>query len=137
MNFQMFEPFGEKETRLMNVLQLAYIGDAVWELLIRNHLIRKGLNIHHMHMECISHVNAHAQASYVRLLEPELTPCEAELVRRGRNSHPHHPVPKNQNPEDYSMATAFEALIGYLHLTGNDERIAVFAETILGGDTNG
>ena len=133
----MFEPVAEKETNLMNALQLAYIGDAVWELFVRNHLIRKGLNIHHMHCECIRHVNARAQASYIRLLEPELTPQEAELVRRGRNAHPHHPVPKNQNPEDYSMATAFEVLIGYLHLTGNDERIAVFADMILGGNYNG
>ena len=134
MIFQMFDPVDEKEAGLMNVLQLAYIGDAVWELFVRNHLIRKGLNIHHIHLECIRHVNARAQASYIRLLEPELKPYEAELVRRGRNAHPHHPVPKNQNPEDYSMATAFETLIGYLHLTGNDERIARFADTLLEGE---
>ena len=137
MLFQMFDPMEEKEAGLMNVLQLAYIGDAVWEMFVRNYLIRKGLNVHHMHSECIRQVNAGAQASFIRELEEELTPAERELVRRGRNAHTHHPVPKNQNPEDYAMATAFETLIGYLHLTGNDERIAAFAGKILGGSENG
>ena len=119
MIFQMFEPFGEKEAGLMNAMQLAYIGDAVWEL---------------MHSECIRHVNARAQASYILSISDRLTDEEMELVRRGRNAHAHHPIPKNQSPEDYAMATAFEVLIGYLHLTGKDERIASFAETILGGN---
>ena len=121
----------------MNVLQLAYIGDAVWELFVRNHLVRKGLNVHHMHSECIRMVNAKAQASFVEVLNGEFTPEEAELIRRGRNAHSHHPVPKNQSPEDYAMATAFETLIGYLSVTGKDERIAGFAEKILGENENG
>ena len=121
----------------MNVLQLAYIGDSVWELFVRNHLVRKGLNVHHMHSECIRHVNAKAQASYIGMIAECLTPEEEELVRRGRNAHAHHPVPKNQNPEDYAMATAFEVLIRFLHLTGNDERIAGFANQLLGGNENG
>ena len=133
----MFEPFSEKDAGLMNVLQLAYIGDSVWELFVRNHLIRKGLTVHHMHAECISHVNAKAQASYIRELTDELTEEEKELARRGRKAHAHHPVPKNQNPEDYALATAFEVVIGYLHLTGNDERIACFACKLLGGNENG
>ena len=132
--FQMFEPFGEKEAGLMNAMQLAYIGDAVWELFVRNHLIRTGMNVHHMHSECIRHVNARAQASYILSISNRPTDEEMELVRRGRNAHAHHPVPKNQSPEDYAMATAFEVLIGYLHLTGKDDRIASFAETILGGN---
>ena len=132
--FQMFEPFGEKEAGLMNAMQLAYIGDAVWELFVRNHLIRTGMNVHHMHSECIRHVNARAQASYILSISDRLTDEEMELVRRGRNAHAHHPIPKNQSPEDYAMATAFEVLIGYRHLTGKDERIASFAETILGGN---
>ena len=98
--FQMFEPFSAKDAGLMSVLQLAYIGDSVWELFVRNHLVRKGLNVHHMHSECIRHVNAKAQASYLGMLSDCLTPEETELVRRGRNAHAHHPVPKNQNPED-------------------------------------
>ncbi len=137
MLFQMFEPVPEKEAGMMNALQLAYIGDAVWELFVRNHLVRKGMTVHHMHSECIRRVSARAQAAFIRSLEGDLTPEEQELVRRGRNAHAHHPVPRNQNPEDYAMATAFETLIGYLSITGNNERIAGFADIILGGDKNG
>ena len=137
MAFVRTEPVSEKEAGLMNILQLAYIGDAVWELIIRNMLVRKKYNVRHMHSECIRHVNAHAQAVYARRLQPELSPEEADFVRRGRNAQFHHPVPKNQNPEDYSLATGFEALIGYLHLTGNADRIETLAEIILGGEDNG
>ena len=122
----------EKDVWLMNILQIAYIGDAVWELIVRNHLIRKGLNVHHMHSQCIRFVNAGAQASFIQNLLPDLTAPETELVRRGRNAHARHPAPKNQHPEDYSYATAFEALIGYLYLTGNESRLNVISERILG-----
>ena len=137
MTFCRTEPFTEQEAGLMNMLQLAYIGDAVWELLIRNQLIRRGLNVHHMHSECIKYVNAHAQAEYIHQISSALTPPEADLVRRGRNSHIHHPVPKNQNPEDYALATGFEVLIGFLHLTGDEDRIYDLAELIFGGEEHG
>ena len=133
----MFEPIPEKEAGMMNVLQLAYIGDVVWELFVRSYLIRKGLNVHHMHSECIRLVNAHAQALFVEKISEDFTPDECDLVRRGRNAHAHHPTPKNQNPEDYAMATAFETLIGFLSITGNDERLTRFAKKILGGYDNG
>ena len=137
MDFRKPEPVPEKEAVLLNMLQLAYIGDAAWELLVRNQLIRSGLNVHHMHSECIRYVNAHAQAEFARRISPILTQFEAELVRRGRNSHFHHPVPKNQNPEDYSLATGFEVLIGFLHLTGDENRIYDLAGMIFGGEENG
>jgi len=121
----------------MNVLQTAYLGDAVWELIVRNYLIRKGLNVHHMHSQCIRYVNAHSQASFIQNLIPELTETECDLVRRGRNAHARHPAPKNQNPEDYSLATAFEALIGYLYLTGKKERLELLTDRIIGGTENG
>lgn len=128
---QITEPISEKEAKLMNALQLAYIGDAVWELIIRSYLIRKGFNVHHMHSECIRHVNAHAQAAYARKMISILSPCENELIHRGRNAHIHHPVPKNQNPEDYSLATGFEVLIGYLYITGSADRILHLCDFIL------
>ena len=137
MTYQSNEPISEKDASLMNPLQLAYIGDAVWTLLIRNQLIRQGYNLRHMHAECIRHVNAHAQAVYLRIISPLLLPPEEELVKRGRNAHIHHPVPKNQNPEDYALATGFEALIGFLHLTGNDTRIRALARKILEEDDHG
>ena len=121
----------------MNVLQLAYIGDAVWELIVRNDLIRQDLKVHHMHSACIQRVNAHSQATYLQYLLSELTPMESDLVRRGRNAHSHHPTPKNQQPEDYSHATAFEVLFGFLYLTGNIDRIERFSKIIIGGNDNG
>ena len=121
----------------MNVLQLAYIGDAVWTLIVRNHLIRKGLNVHHMHSECVRLVNAHAQASFVSVLAPGLSPFESDLMKRGRNAHARHPAPKNQNPEDYAMSTAFEVLIGYLFLTGADTRLKTITDQIFGGIQTG
>ena len=134
---QYSEPVPEREASLMNVLQLAYIGDAVWELIVRSLLVRRGLNVRHMHSECIRKVNAHAQAESLRLIAPELSSVESDLVKRGRNTHTRHPVPKNQSPEDYALATAFEVLIGFLYLTGNHDRILFLSGIILGGNSNG
>jgi len=135
--FQVYDPIDEKDVSLMNVLQLAYIGDAVWEVAVRNHLIRQGYNLHHLHSECIRKVNAHAQAAFVEALYNELTEEEADLIRRGRNAHSHHPVPKNQDPEDYSMATAFEVLLGFHYLTGHEERLGKIITLLIGGTENG
>ena len=134
LQFLNFEPFSEKEVTQMNTLQIAYIGDSVWQLIVKNHLIRKGLNVHHMHTECIRMVNAHAQASFLQALTHMLSPEENELIKRGRNAHARHPVPKNQHPEDYSLATAFEVLIGFLYMTGSEKRLNLISETILGGE---
>ena len=137
MFFSIYDPMEEKEASLLNVLQLAYIGDAVWEIIVRNHLVRRGYNLRHIHSECIRMVNAHAQAIFAEALQPELTPFETDLMRRGRNAHPHHPAPKNQDPGDYNSATAFEALLGYLYLTGNEERIKYLAGRLIGGNERG
>lgn len=137
LHFLNFESFAEKDVMLMSMLRIAYIGDSVWELIVRNHLIRKGLNVHHMHSECIRLVNARAQASFLQSVLPLLSETELEFVRRGRNAHARHPTPKNQHPEDYSLATAFEVLIGYLYLTGSAERIEFISGFILGGNDHG
>ena len=122
---------------MLNALQLAYIGDAVWEVLIRDIMIRRRLNLHHMHSECVKRVNAHAQAGYLNCIQNILDEQEAEIVRRGRNAHAHHPAPRNQDPGDYAAATGFEALIGFLYLTGRKERIKMIANIIIGGDRDG
>lgn len=115
----------------LNSLQLAYIGDVVWEALVRTDLVLKKLNVHHMHDQCIRFVNAHAQAEWLALLRSTLTEEETEIVRRGKNAHAHHSAPKNQQPADYAAATAFEALLGYLYLTGNEERIRQISDIIM------
>lgn len=126
-----------REAGLLNPLQLAYIGDAVWETIIRDSAIHRGLNLHHMHKSCVEYANAHAQASFLENMDILMNEQEKEIVKRGRNAHPHHPAPKNQNPGDYFAATGFEALIGFLYLTGQDDRIALFARNIIGGNENG
>ena len=128
MSFRFFEPLTEKDALLMNPLQLAYIGDSVWELIIRYDLIIRKLNVQHMHKECVRLVNAHSQAVILSSVLDLLNEQEREIVRRGRNAHARHPVPKNQNPDDYAMSTAFEALFGYLYLTGQNERIKQLIE---------
>lgn len=109
--------------RMLNPLQLAYIGDGVWELLVRTRLIYQGRSARHIHKEAVACVNAGAQAVSLRRIEMLLTQEEADVARRGRNAHAHHASPKNQDAGDYRAATALEALIGYLYLTGQEERL--------------
>lgn len=113
----------QEKARLLSPLQLAYIGDAVWDILVRTALVRRGLNVRHMHAEAIRRVNAGAQARALRRIAPLLTEDEKAVALRGRNAHPHHGVPKNQNPEDYSDATGLESLIGWLYLTDSTQRL--------------
>ena len=111
------------EVNTMSPLTWAYVGDAVFELLIRTHLINKTrLKPHMLHIEAIKYVKADAQVEILRRIKKELSMEEMEIVRRGRNAQNHH-VPKNAPLEEYSYATAFEALIGYLYLTKQDQRL--------------
>lgn len=107
----------------MNPLQLAFLGDTVWEMMTRTMLIYEKQSVRHMHEHAVAEVNASAQAKSLKLVESCLTEEEAELVRRGRNAHARHPAPKNQDPADYQAATGLETLMGFLYLTGQDERI--------------
>ena len=116
-------PMTEQQARLLNPLQLAYIGDSVWELLIRSRIIYKGRSARHMHKDAVTCVNAHAQSMAMQAIEAELTEAESDVFRRGRNAHTHHAAPKNQDVADYRAATGLEALIGYLYLTGQEERL--------------
>ena len=120
-----------RDAALLNPLQLAYMGDSVWEMMVRSRLIFQRLNVHHMHMECVRSVNASAQARYMKLILPFLSETEVSIAHRGRNTHARHPSPKNQTPVDYAEATGFEALLGYLYLTGNDDRLKEIQDIIL------
>ena len=113
----------EPDASRLNALQLAYLGDSVWELIVRYDLILRRYTVHHMHSSCVSAVNANAQARILNSIQDSLSDAEAEIVRRGRNAHAKHAAPRNQSPEDYAASTGFEALLGYLYLTGQDRRI--------------
>ena len=134
MSLRLFGTLSQKDAGLLNALQLAYIGDSAWETLVRDALVHRGLTVRHLHGACVSLVNAGAQAGFLRQIGDLLDETEAEIVRRGRNAHARHPAPRNQNPEDYAAATGFEALVGYLYLTGQDARLREIAEIIIGGD---
>ena len=123
MSLREFPPMTPEDVRLMNPLKLAHIGDTVWDLMIRSRLLAAGKTVHHMHEGAVAFVNARSQAAALRGMMDHLSPEEQDIVRRGRNTHAHHAAPKNQDPADYASATALEALMGYLYLTGQDERI--------------
>lgn len=109
----------------LNGLTLAYMGDAVYEIYIREYVISLGYSkVNDLHKRVIKFTSGNAQACLMHyLLEIEfLTEEEINIFKRGRNSHV-HTVRKNMNIQDYLDATGFEALIGYLYLQENIERI--------------
>ena len=108
---------------MKNPLSLAFVGDTVWDLLTRQQLLVSQAHVNALHKQAIQRVNAGAQAQAAALVEPHLTDEEADVFRRGQNAHSKHHVPKNQDPYAYSRATALEALLGFLYLTGRQERI--------------
>ena len=115
----------------MSPLTWAYIGDAVYELYIRNHLIETtNLKPNKLHRESIKFVKAKAQAKILENLQEFLTEEEKEIVRRGRNTQNHH-LPKNTDLKDYTYSTAFEALIGYLYLTKQEERLQELLQKVI------
>lgn len=111
------------EARMKNPLALAFLGDTVWELCTRERLLKSGMQAGALHRHAIAVVNAGAQSQAAGRIEPHLTEAEADVFRRGMNAHSRHNAPKNQDPYDYSRATGLEALLGYLYLIGEDERI--------------
>jgi ribonuclease-3 family protein len=121
----------DKKTGLMNPVVLAYMGDAVFELLVRQYLISLPNNkSHHLHSEATKRVSAKAQRALLERLQPLLTEEEADIARRGRNAKSGTP-PKNADPADYRQATALECLFGYLYFEGRMERIGVLMRAAL------
>lgn len=117
-----------EEVNMVSPLVWAYIGDVIYETFIRVHLVNhSNAKPHKLHTESIKYVKAKAQADILKKLQDSLTEKEQEIVKRGRNVQNHH-VAKNANVADYAMSTAFEALIGYLYLTKQDERLKEILE---------
>lgn len=104
-------------------LALAYVGDAVYELAVRSHLVKSGISkVNRLHEETVKYVQAKAQARLVRELEGSLTAEETAVIRRGRNAKSPH-TPRSAGVIDYRQSTAFECLIGYLYLKGDKIRL--------------
>ncbi|HFI0084340.1 MULTISPECIES: Mini-ribonuclease 3 [Streptococcus] len=113
------------DVNLINGIALAFEGDAVYSMYIRRHLIFKGLTKpNKLHGEANKYVSAKAQASLISsLLEAQLlTEKEEEIYKRGRNTNSHTKA-KNADVVTYRMSTGFEAVLGYLHMTDQLERL--------------
>ena len=112
-----------KDIRTYSPLTLAYIGDSIYDLVIRSILVNKGNTpVNKLHQRASQVVKAQTQATMILALMDELTDEEKDWYRRGRNSKPHTKA-KNASTMDYLEATGFEDVMGYLYLTGDMDRI--------------
>ncbi len=120
---QKSNPLVNRDMRTYNALALAFVGDCVFELIIRTRVVAAGNKKNHLlHQETVEYVNAHAQAVLMEHIKPYLTEEEKTVFRRGRNAKP-ATTAKHQSHHDYRLATAMEALFGYLYLSGKTDRI--------------
>lgn len=103
-------------------LALAYLGDCVYELFVRTYLLKDAnFPVKMLHKSAVRLVNAKAQSDLYQKIKDILTEEETAVYKRGRNTNSH--PPKNQDMVDYKSATGVEALIGYLYLKGESDRI--------------
>ena len=115
----------------LSSLGLAHLGDGVFEVMVRAWLILRGkARAKDLHRATVRYVAAPAQAAAVERLLPLLTPEEADVYRRGRNTAPHS-VPKAASRAQYQAATGLEALFGWLYLQGRTERLNELFEVIM------
>lgn len=126
------------KAELLSPLTLAFTGDAVFSLFIREMLVCDANRpVGELHRLSVQSVKASAQATAMRKIMPLLTEKELEVFKRGRNAHTSH-TPKNQSGCDYHYATGFEALIGYLYLKDESERLNLLLNEVITcvGDTS-
>lgn len=113
----------EVDVREYSPLALAYVGDAVFDLVIKNLILNRGNKpVQKLHQETSAIVQASAQSRIMRVIQEKLTEEEHQVYKRGRNSKTVSPA-KNQSVTDYRRATGFEALIGYLYLKREYQRM--------------
>ncbi len=121
-------PFMKDQSKIerpgaLPALVLAYLGDAVYELLVRAHLVSTGITrVDRLHAETVKYVHAAAQAKTLRALEGSLSEEESAVVRRGRNAKSPH-TPRSAGVIEYRHSTALESLVGYLYLKGDAARL--------------
>ncbi|WP_026962512.1 Mini-ribonuclease 3 [Alicyclobacillus herbarius] len=117
--------------RDLSPLALAYLGDAVWELVVRRHVIARGnRRPDDLHKAATSYVRADTQARLANALWAELTEPEQSMLRRGRNAKAGH-VRKSTDVVSYRYSTGFESLIGYLYASGQEGRLAALCTRAL------
>ena len=122
-NLFSYEKLSKTDAKQYSPLTLAFLGDAVYSLLVREMLLKTANRpTNALHKESIKLVNANCQAEMIKKILPLLTEEEDAIFKRGRNAHSGH-VPKNQSDADYRYATGLETLYGYLYLIGDFERI--------------
>ena len=120
-----------EQPRMLSALNLAFIGDGVFEILVRQHLLKKGsLPMGKLHRSTVSLVCAKAQSEAVELILPLLTEEETSIYKRGRNATGAG-VPRHSDPADYRRATGLETLFGYLYLTKRTDRIALLFDAVI------
>lgn len=117
---------GEDKAHVVNQLSalgLAYIGDSVYELLVRERIISKGnIPVNQLHKKTVSIVCASGQSKAMEIIMDYLTETEISMYKRGRNANG-NTIPKNANPQEYRRATGLESLFGYLYLTAQQQRL--------------
>lgn len=122
---------GECDLNHYSPLVLAYIGDAIYELILRTVVISKGnKQVNKLHRETSRYAKAQAQAVMIDTLFPMLTEEEKDIYKRGRNAKS-HTTAKNASVIDYRKATGFEALMGYLYLSDNLSRLTELVKEAL------
>ncbi|MEG0570184.1 MAG: ribonuclease III domain-containing protein [Oscillospiraceae bacterium] len=114
-------------------LGLAYIGDSIYEIMVRQKVIARGnMPVQKLHTKTIEYVCAKAQSQAIEIILPILNEDEIAIYKRGRNANANH-TPKNGNPQEYRRATGLEALFGYLYLSEQTTRISELFELIYTG----
>lgn len=112
-------------------LGLAYLGDGVYELMVRSYLCLHGKATNKgLHKGALRYVSATGQALGVKTILPMLTEEEGDVYRRGRNANPHS-IPQRASREEYQAATALETLFGWLYLQGRKERLNELFNTLM------
>ncbi|GAA0729874.1 Mini-ribonuclease 3 [Clostridium malenominatum] len=123
--------FTKEEARALSPLVLAFVGDAVYEVLIRIYLVdlNKDMCVNKLHKRAVDFVKANSQSELIKNIQQYFNEDEMAIYKRGRNAKGR--IPKNSTVQDYRMATGFEAVIGFLYITKEDERLREIFNIIL------
>ncbi len=126
-------PMQPHDARLYSPLALAFLGDSVYEQMVRERLLREANRpARQLHDAAVAHVRAEFQAQAIEQIAAQLSDEETEIYKRGRNASGIS-VPRHASVGDYRKATGFECLFGYLQLCGRQERLQALFELVWNG----